>query len=328
MTGGFHARSLPALVARTIAVSLAIGFIERDKGRTRDGELASRRWAATDIRDLTGRTFVVTGASSGIGLETARELVALRAHTILAVRDVEKGRQATKDFCGSYEVRELNLADLESVRAFAAEWTGDLDVLINNAGIMMAPAFRTIDDFELHMGTNHLGPFALTNLLLPVITDRVVTVSSILHRRGSIRLDDLHFDRRPYSAMTAYQDSKLANLLFTLELQRRLCESGSKVRAVAAHPGIARTNLVAHVHGVSGFVNTLTQRLCNDAAKGASPLLYAATQDVPGGCCVGPNGIGHLRGYPIIHKTSGRSMDTDMARRLWDVSAELTSTGG
>jgi NAD(P)-dependent dehydrogenase (short-subunit alcohol dehydrogenase family) len=228
---------------------------------------------------------------------------------------------------GTYEVRELNLADLDSVRAFAGQWSGDLDVLINNAGIMMAPAFRTIDDFELHMGTNHLGPFALTNLLLPFITDRVVTVSSILHRRGQIHFEDLHFDTRLYSAMTAYQDSKLANLLFTLELQRRLSERGSSVRAVAAHPGIARTNLVAHVRGINGLVNSLSQRLCNDAVKGALPLLYAATQDIPGGSYVGPNGIGHLRGYPIIHKTSKRATDADVARRLWAVSAELTSTG-
>ena len=289
--------------------------------------MAPKKWTQNDLPDLTGRTVVVTGASSGIGLVAARELCAHGARVILAVRDVEKGREVSTDFVGAYEVRALNLADLESVRSFAAEWTGDLDVLINNAGIMMAPAFRTIDDFELHIGTNHLGPFALTNLLLPHVTDRVVTVSSILHRRGMIHLDDLHFDSRPYAAMTAYHDSKLANLLFTLELQRRLSESGSAVRAVAAHPGIARTNLVAHVRGVQGLANSLTQRLCNDALKGALPLLYAATQDIPGGSYVGPNGIGHLRGYATIHAMSRRAMDTSMARRLWDVSAGLTNTG-
>jgi NAD(P)-dependent dehydrogenase (short-subunit alcohol dehydrogenase family) len=287
----------------------------------------TKKWTASDIPDLDGRTFVVTGASSGIGLETARELLARRARVILAVRDVEKGRAATKDFFGSYEIRQLDLADLESVRGFAAEWSGELDVLINNAGIMMAPAFRTIDGFELHIGTNHLGPFALTNLLLPFITDRVVTVSSVVHSRGVIHLEDLHFDYRPYVAMTAYRDSKLANLLFTLELQRRLTESGSSVRAVAAHPGIARTNLVAHLRGVSGFVNSLVLRLFNDAAQGALPTLYAATQDIPGGTYVGPDGIGHYRGHPIVHKTAARAMDADMARRLWDVSAELTNTG-
>jgi NAD(P)-dependent dehydrogenase (short-subunit alcohol dehydrogenase family) len=289
--------------------------------------MTTNKWTLADVPDLSGRRVVVTGASSGIGLVTARELCAHGARVILAVRDVEKGRGVAKDFVGNYEVRELNLADLESVRAFAEQWSGDLDILINNAGIMMAPAFRTIDDFELHLGTNHLGPFALTNLLLPFITDRVVTVSSILHRRGHIHFEDLHFDTRPYSAMVAYQDSKLANLLFTLELQRRLSERGSSVRAVAAHPGIARTNLVAHVRGVNGLVNSLSQRLCNDAVKGALPLLYAATQDIPGGSYVGPNGIGHLRGYPTVHKTSKRAMATNVAQRLWDVSAELTSTG-
>jgi len=289
--------------------------------------MAAKKWTQNDLPDLTGWTMVVTGASSGIGLVAARELSAHSARVILAVRDVAKGREAARDFVGDYEVRELNLADLESVRSFAGQWSGDLDVLINNAGIMMAPAFRTMDDFELHLGTNHLGPFALTNLLLPHITDRVVTVSSILHRQGRIHLEDLHFDSRPYVAMTAYRDSKLANLLFTFELQRRLSESGSHVRAVAAHPGIARTNLVAHVRGVSGLANTLSQRLCNSAEKGALPLLFAATQDIPGGSYVGPDGIAHVRGYPVIHATSRRAKDADMAQKLWDVSAELTKTG-
>jgi NAD(P)-dependent dehydrogenase (short-subunit alcohol dehydrogenase family) len=289
--------------------------------------MAAKKWTQDDLPDLTGKTVVVTGASSGIGLEAARELSAHGARTILAVRDVDKGRAVSSDFVGTYEVRELNLADLESVRAFADQWSGDLDVLINNAGIMMAPAFRTIDNFELHMGTNHLGPFALTNRLLPHIIDRVVTVSSVLHRQGQIHLEDLHFDSRLYNAMTAYKDSKLANLLFTLELQRRLSEQGSTVRSVAAHPGIARTNLVSHVGGLNGLANTLSERLCNTALKGALPLLFAATQDIPGGTYVGPGGIGHFRGYPVIHETARRAKDTEMAKRLWDVSADLTNTG-
>jgi NAD(P)-dependent dehydrogenase (short-subunit alcohol dehydrogenase family) len=287
----------------------------------------ARKWTAGDLPVLAGQTFVVTGASSGIGLVAARELCAHGARVILAVRDVDKGRSVAADFKGDYEVRALNLADLESVRSFANEWTGVLNVLINNAGIMMAPAFRTIDDFELHVGTNHLGPFALTNLLLPHITERVVTVSSILHRQGRIQLDDLHFDRRLYDPMMAYRDSKLANLLFTLELQRRLGASHSTVRAVGAHPGIARTNLVSHVKGVSGLANSLSQRLFNDAYKGALPLLFAATEDIPGGSYVGPDGLGHLRGYPVIHQMSPRARDTDLARRLWEESARLTNTG-
>ena len=289
--------------------------------------MANKKWTRNDLQGLSGRTMVVTGASSGIGLVTARELCAHGARVILAVRDVVKGREVAKDFVGEYDVRALNLADLESVRTFADQWSGPLDILINNAGIMMAPALRTIDNFELHMGTNHLGPFALTNRLLPFITDRVVTVSSILHRQGRIHLDDLHFDSRPYIAMTAYRDSKLANLLFTLELQRRLSQKGSAVRAVAAHPGIARTNLVAHVGGVSGLANSLSQRLCNDAVKGALPTPFAATQDIPSGSYVGPDGIAHLRGYPVVHGTSRRAKDADLARKLWEVSAELTDTG-
>lgn len=289
--------------------------------------MTSKRWTAFDMPDLSGSTVVVTGASSGIGLETARELSAHGARVILAVRDVDKGREVARDFKGTYEVRELNVADLDSVRAFADGWTGDLNVLINNAGIMMAPAFRTIDDFELHIGTNHLGPFALTNLLMPHITDRVVTVSSIVHRRGRIHFEDLHFDSRLYDSMTAYRDSKLANLLFTLELQRRLSEAGSPLRAMAAHPGIARTNLVGHVRGVDGLVARLTLQLFNSASKGALPTLYAATEDIPGGSYVGPHGIGHLRGYPVIHTTSRHAQDADVARRLWDVSAQLTQTG-
>ena len=289
--------------------------------------MAAHKWTAQDLGELSGRTIVVTGASSGIGLEAARQLSAHGALVTLAVRDVDKARAVTRDFVGAHDIRALDLADLESVRSFADQWSGDLDVLINNAGIMMAPAFRTIDDFELHIGTNHLGPFALTNLLLPFITDRVVTVSSILHRRGVIRLDDLHFNSRPYIAMTAYQDSKLANLLFALELQRRLSDSGGAVRSVAAHPGIARTNLVAHVRGVNGLVNSLTQHLCNDAARGALPLLFAATEDIPGGSYVGPGGIGHLRGYPVLHAMSRRSHDAETARLLWDASAQLTQTG-
>jgi NAD(P)-dependent dehydrogenase (short-subunit alcohol dehydrogenase family) len=198
--------------------------------------------------------------------------------------------------------------------------------LINNAGIMLAPAFRTPDDFELHIGTNHFGPFALTNLLLPHITQRIVTVSSILHRQGRMRLDDINFDHRPYVAMQAYRDSKLANLLFTFELQRRLTQARSEVRAVAAHPGIARTNLLAHTRGVMAAMSRFTQLLLNDDVRGALPTLFAATEDVPGGGYVGPNGIGHLRGYPVIQKTSNRAHDVTVARELWELSAKVTDT--
>lgn len=288
--------------------------------------MKAKKWTAANLPDLSGQTVVVTGASNGLGVVDARELARVGARVILAVRDVAKGQVVANSITGTTEVRELNLADLESVRAFAAAWSGDLDVLINNAGIMLAPAFRTPDDFELHIGTNHFGPFALTNLLLPHITKRIVTVSSILHRQGRIHLDDINFDHRPYVAMQAYRDSKLANLLFTFELQRRLTAAGSDVRAVAAHPGIARTNLVAHARGVTGAMSRFSQRLLNDDVRGALPTLFAATEDVPGGAYVGPDGLGHLRGYPVIQKTSKRAHDATAARELWELSARLTNT--
>ena len=206
----------------------------------------TRRWTAADLPDLNGSTVVVTGANSGLGLVTARELARAGAHVVMAVRDEARGRAAAASIVGSYEVRRLDLADLSSVRTFAAEWTGDLDILINNAGVMAVPSARTVDKFEMQFGTNHLGHFALTNLLLPSITDRVVTVSSMAHRMGRIVLDDLNWERRRYQSWAAYGQSKLANLLFTLELERRLTAAGSAVRAVAAHPGYAATNLQSH----------------------------------------------------------------------------------
>ena len=277
--------------------------------------------------DMSGRTVVVTGASSGLGAVTARELARVGARVVLAVRDVAKGRQAAATMPGQTEVRELTLTDLASVRAFAADWSGDLDILINNAGIMQVPEGKTTDGFELQMGTNHLGHFALTNLLLPHITDRIVVVSSGLHRRGHIHLDDLNGERRPYKPMAAYCDSKLANMLFTLELQRRLAASGSRVRAVSVHPGVAKTNLLGHVDGVQGRISRLFgDLLFQDADQGALSTLFAATEDVPGGAYIGPDGLGNLRGYPEINKPASAALDTDMAQRLWELSAHLTNT--
>src|SRR3954454_3475435 len=205
--------------------------------------MPSQKWTAADLPAQTGRTFVVTGANSGIGLVAARELGRAGARVVLAVRDTGKGAQAAASIAGDPEVRRLDLADLASVHAFADGWSGDLDVLINNAGVMAIPQQRTVDGFEMQLGTNHLGHFALTNLLLPHLTDRVVTVSSPGHRMGKIDLDDLNWERRRYQRWLAYGQSKLANLLFTLELQRRFDEAGSPRRAVAAHPGYAATNL-------------------------------------------------------------------------------------
>ncbi|GAA4755050.1 oxidoreductase [Modestobacter marinus] len=284
-------------------------------------------WSTTDIPAQTGRTAVVTGANSGLGLETARALAVAGARVVLAVRDPTRGTQAAANLPGEVEVRRLDLADLSSVREFAAGWSGDLDVLVNNAGIMHVPAGRTADGFELQFGTNHLGHFALTNLLLPHVTDRVVTVSSMLHRSGEIVLDDLNWERRPYSATGAYGQSKLANLLFTLELQRRLTAAGSTVRALAAHPGWAATNLQGRTgNRVKDAAMAVANRaLATSAQQGALPTLFAAVADLPGGGFTGPDGT-TMRGAPTLAGRSPAASDPAMAERLWAASAGLTGT--
>jgi NAD(P)-dependent dehydrogenase (short-subunit alcohol dehydrogenase family) len=291
--------------------------------------MTTSRWTSTDLPDLSGRTVVVTGASSGLGLATTRALAGAGAHVVLAVRDPGKGQRVAAGINGSTETRALDVADLASVRAFAEGWRGSLDVLINNAGIMAVPEGRTVDGFELQIGTNHLGPFLLTKLLLPSITARVVTVSSQLHHRGRLDLDDLNWHSRRYNAMRAYSDSKLANLLFTLELQAQLTEAGSAVQAITAHPGIARTNLLKRAGrpyaAIDRYLGWLPELLFNDAERGALPIEYAATQDVPGGSYVGPDGLGHLRGYPEIQEPAKAARDSEMARTLWELSARLTS---
>lgn len=289
--------------------------------------MANERWTAAQLPDLSGQTVVVTGASSGIGAATAGELSRAGAKVVLGVRDVAKGEAAAARMAGETDVRRLDLTDLASVREFAGGWAGHLDILINNAGIMMVPAGRTADGFELQIGTNHLGHFALTNLMLPQITGRIVTVTSDLHKIGKIKVDDLNWENRTYKPLGAYCQSKLANVLFTLELQRRLASSGSVVRAIAAHPGVAETNLISHVGGFQGAVSKLfLGPITQDGEHGALPTLYAATQDIPGGSYVGPDGLIHTKGYPEVSKPSRLSRNADLARRLWDASASLTHT--
>ena len=287
--------------------------------------MTSKQWSADDLPDMTGRTVIVTGASSGLGAATTRHLARAGARVVLAVRNVAKGEEIARSAGGRTEVEHLDLAELASIRAFARAWTGSVDILINNAGVMMLPEGRTADGFELQIGTNHLGHFALTNLLLPHITDRVVTVSSHLHRGGRIDVEDLNWEHRRYDPDRAYADSKQANLLFTLELQRRLEEAGSGVRAVSAHPGIASTNLGAHLGGFRGMVAEIAVRfVAQDAEHGALPTLYAATQDIPGNTYVGPAGLGHMRGAPMVMAPSKASQDPALALRLWARSAALT----
>ncbi len=283
-------------------------------------------WSTTDIPDQTGRSIIITGANSGIGRAAARALSGAGARVVLAVRDVEKGKAAAATMPGKTEVRRLDLASLASIRAFAAAWEDDLDLLINNAGVMVPPLTRTEDGFELQFGTNHLGHFALTNLLLDHVTGRVVTVSSTGHRMGRIDFDDLNWERRPYKAVRAYGQSKLANLLFTAELQRRLTAAGRSVLANAAHPGYAATNLQFHSgRRLLDIVSVVGNRVfAQDEDGGALPTLYAATADIPGDSFAGPGGFMEQRGAPKLVDRADAARDADVAGRLWDVSEQLT----
>ncbi|MFH8339741.1 oxidoreductase [Streptomyces sp. AM6-12] len=291
------------------------------------GARSARKWNVHRIPDQTGRTVVITGANSGLGLATAEALARAGAHVVFAVRDVARGGAAAARVAGSTEVRRLDLADLDSVRAFAAGWDRPLDVLINNAGVMMLPEQRTAQGFEMQFGTNHLGHFALTNLLLPYVTDRVVTLASSAHRWGDQRI---HFEdvnlRGRYSPMRAYGQSKLANLLFTLELQRRLTESGSGVLALAAHPGYAATNLTSHhANPLMRAAMAVADRVVAQSDRaGALPTLFAATEDIPGASYAGPDGLGEFRGAPTLVARSAAASDPEAARRLWTLSEELT----
>ncbi|MFJ1606446.1 oxidoreductase [Streptomyces sp. NPDC088253] len=286
------------------------------------------KWNEGGIGDQRGRTAVVTGANSGLGIATVDALARAGAHVVLAVRDPERGEAAARTVNGSVEVRRLDLADLASVREFAASWRGELDLLINNAGVMNIPEAGTKDGFEMQFGTNHLGHFALTNLLLPHLTDRVVTVSSGAHKMpGTPRI---HFENLnltgEYSPVAAYSQSKLANLLFTLELQSRLAAAGSSVRALAAHPGWAATGLQGR--DASVLRRTLmavgNRFIAQDSRAGALPTLYAATQDLPGASYVGPDGLGEMRGAPTLVGRSAAASDPVSAVRLWAASEELT----
>lgn len=287
-------------------------------------------WTPDDIGDQSGRTFVITGANSGIGLEAARALVRAGAHVVLAVRNTDKGAEAAAAISdgarGSTDVRRLDLADLSSVRAFAAELDGPVDVLINNAGLMAIPEQRTADGFEMQVGTNFLGHFALTGLLLDVLTDRVVTLSSAAHRMGSISLDDLNWRRRRYQRWFAYGQSKLADLMFAYELEHRFVAAGSPLRSMAAHPGYSATNLQSRTESVQDFaMGVLNKVIAQGPAMGAQPTLYAATvPDLPGGTYIGPSGFQEISGPPVPVGSTVASHDREVQARLWDLAAELT----
>lgn len=281
-------------------------------------------WTAADLPSYAGRTVIVTGANSGLGEVTATELARVGAAVILAVRNLDKGNAAAAGMTGDVQVRRLDLQDLASIREFAGG-VERVDVLVNNAGIMAVPYAVTRDGFESQIGTNHLGHFALTNLLLPKITDRVVTVSSLLQMIGRINLKDLNWKARPYLAWPAYFQSKLANMLFTSELQRRLSKAGSAVKSHAAHPGYSATNLQGHTETkVRGALLAVGNKLVADAAFGARHTLFAVSQDLPGDSFVGPR-FG-LVGPSTPGPRSPLARNTKTAAALWELSAQLTGT--
>jgi NAD(P)-dependent dehydrogenase (short-subunit alcohol dehydrogenase family) len=302
--------------------------------------MAPMTWRPEAVPDLTGRTMIVTGANSGIGLEAARQLAARGAAVTLAARDLAKGEAALADLAttatGPLELAELDLADLASVRDFAKGWRDahpeGLDVLVNNAGVMAIPRRETVDGFEMQLGTNHLGHFALTGLLLDALTEdgRVVTVSSGAHRMGRMDFDDLQGERR-YQAWRAYGQSKLANLLFALELHRRAEAAGLVLRSIAVHPGWAATNLQAvgpsaRGNRLEGLLVGLGNRvLAQSAQAGAWPTVMGATDpDVPSGAFLGPTQLFHQRGLPGYETPSVAARDVAVAGRLWEVSEALT----
>jgi len=310
--------------------------------------MARAGFKAADVPELGGLLYIVTGGNSGIGLEAAHALARRGARVVLACRDPEKARGAVAAIRAdapqaSVEAMELDLASLASVRAFAAAFAGRHDTLhglVNNAGVMALPYRRTADGFEMQLGTNHLGHFALTGLLLDRLLaaparanapgPRIVTVSSGAHRAGRIRFDDLQSERR-YGKWRAYGQSKLANLLFAYELQRRLDKCGADLISVACHPGYAATNLQFAGPRMDGsrwqerIVRLGNALLSQDAAAGALPTLYAATApDVRGGDYIGPDGLGELTGAPRKVESNARSHDAAVAAKLWDVSEKLT----
>ncbi|GAY14733.1 SDR family NAD(P)-dependent oxidoreductase [Mycobacterium sp. shizuoka-1] len=291
----------------------------------------SPHWTTADIPDQSGRTAVITGANTGLGYETARGLAARGARVVLAVRNLDKGKAAADLIVRRYPgadvtVQELDLTSLASIRGAAEQLRAtydSIDLLINNAGVMMTPKQTTADGFELQFGTNHLGHFALTGLLLDRVLaakgSRIVSVSSNGHRMGRIRFDDLQSERR-YSRTGAYGQSKLANLLFTYELQRRL--AGTDTIATAAHPGSSATELGRNLPRIVEWGFGLTVQ---SSEMGALPTLRAATDpSAPGGQYYGPGGFLQMRGYPKAVRSNGRSHDIAAQRRLWAVSEELT----
>ena len=301
--------------------------------------MTDSRWTTTNIPDQTGRSFVITGANSGLGYAMTRELARAGGEVVMAVRNRDKGARALAEIAdlvpgAKLELRQVDLADLDSVRAFAAALRADgrpVDVLVNNAGVMMPPRTLSPQGHEIQFAGNHLGHFALTRLLLDGLRldhdPRVVTVSSSLHRRGRIHFDDLTGERR-YSPTRYYAQSKFANVLFGLELDRRLRASGSPVRSLLAHPGYSATNLqtTGPTGVLNGFLRIGNRFFAQDVDQGVLPQLYAAVEPAAeSGQFIGPDGRGESRGYPTMVRPVASATDPALARRLWDLSEQLTA---
>ena len=288
-------------------------------------------WTPSRLGNLTGKRIVVTGATNGVGLGTARALAHAGAHVILAVRNTELGEQRAAHIGGSTSVVKLDLADLASVRAFPDLVDGDIDILINNAGALTDRRTDTVDRFEMTMGTNLLGPFALTNLLLPRVRSKIINVGSEAHRSAKLFLDDLHLRNHKWTRLGAYAQSKLAVMLWGLELDRRLRAAGSPVVAQLTHPGWVASNLsnlsdsplmsLAHK-----TVKVVADRLANDIDEGAAPTLYCISEPIPPGSYVGVSGRGGLRGGPVLIGRSVVACDYDAAARLVSFAEEETGT--
>ena len=279
-------------------------------------------WTSDDLRDQSGRVVVITGASSGIGLVTANKLIEKGATLIAAVRNVAKARAVLNP---KAQIQELDLADLDSVKRFANNLNLSIDVLVNNAGVMAIPLSRTAQGFEMQIGTNHFGHFALTGLLLDKIQDRVITVSSTAHKMGRMRFADINWNKT-YKPWLAYGQSKLANLLFTAELDKRLSDSGSKVKAIAVHPGYSNTALQGKSEKKTQdfFMKLANKYLAQSDLQGAWPTLYAISEDVTGNSFVGPDGFAEIKGYPKLVGRTKAAQNMKDANTLWEISEKLT----
>lgn len=290
-----------------------------------------------ETETLTGKTAIITGANSGIGLEAAKDFAKNGAYVVMAVRNIEKGEQARQTILQQYpqaeiEVMGLDLADLSSVREFANRFTSkhnSLHFLINNAGVMVPPYSKTKDGFELQFGSNHLGHFALTGLLLPILKNtpdsRIVTVSSLAHKGASIFFDNLD-GSKGYKAMKFYGQSKLANLMFAIELDKRLKQHGLYTKSLACHPGISSTNLFKIGKQDSPkFIKWLMDKFLQSAEMGALPTIFAATEpSLVGGEYIGPDGHGRRRGYPALDRPHRVASDVETSKKLWELSEKLT----